>query len=121
MLIFYNLGFIMNYSIFLQLKVHENECINMGKNHIISWDTRDLIEASSGWFIFNQDRVRLASELIPMLQKGILELTQDPQSYEYYEMIHGYGTIKSVLVFYGNLLEDCRQYPYAELHGSMSA
>ncbi len=111
----------MKYSIFLQLKTGENNWTDMGQKHIISWETRDLIEASSGWFIINQDRVRHASELIPMLQKGILELTQDPETYEYYEMVHGYGTIKRVLVFFHNLLEDCRQYPYAELHGEMIA
>lgn len=111
----------MNYSIFLQLKIKEDKLMTMGGKHVISWDTRDIISASSGWFIINQDRTRLASELIPMLQKGILELTQDPQAYEIYEILHGLGTNKSILRFYKNLLEDCKQYPYAELHGCISA
>lgn len=110
----------MKYSFFLRLKIQEDKWIRMGKNHIISWDIRDLISASSGWFIINQDRIKLASELVPTLQRGILELTQAPQSYEIYEMVHGLGTIKSVLNFYKDLLDDCKQFPYAELSGCVS-
>lgn len=111
----------MKYSFFLQLKMQEGKWITMGKSHIISWDTRDLITESSGWFIINQDRMRLASELVPMLLKGIFELTHSSQDYVIYEILHGFGTIQSVLQFYKDLLSDCQQYPYTELYGCVNS
>lgn len=107
----------MKYNFFLRLKTNEDEWINMGVNHIISWNVRDLIEASSGWYIYNEDKLGLASDLVPTLQKGIIELNQSSQVYADYEILHGFGTIKSVLKFYKELLYDCQQYPYTEIYG----
>lgn len=107
----------MKYGFSLRLKLQEKKWMVMGEKHIISWEIRDLITASSGWFIIHQDRAKLASELVPILRKGILELTQPNQKYSIYEALYGYGTIESVLKFYKELLYDCLQYPYTELYG----
>lgn len=111
----------MKYSFFLRLKVQEDKWMMMGGKHIIYWEIRDLITASSGWFIIHQDDVKLATELIPILQKGILELTQFKHEYSIYEALHGFGTIDSVSKFYKDLLHDCLQYPYTELYGCVSS
>lgn len=111
----------MKYRFFLRLKIQENQWVLMGDNHIIAWDIRDLIKASSGWFIINKETVGLAFTLVPILQKGILELTQSPQIYANYEILHGLGTIENTLKFYHDLLEDCQQYPYTELCGCVNS
>lgn len=109
----------MNYQFYVKLNVHENIWVMMGESHVISWDVRDLISASSGWFIVNQGSQGQAAMMIPMLQKGIAQLAQSANSYRNFEMIHGLGTIETVLIFYQSLLKDCLRFPNFELCGSL--
>lgn len=109
----------MKYRFYLRLKTHDGDWIKVGKVHEIEWENRDLINASSGWLIINKEKIGTASDLVPKLHRGILELKTTPQSYREYELSHGLGTIKAVLAFYEGLLQDCRQYPYTELCGNI--
>lgn len=111
----------MKYRVFLRMQMQEDKWMTMGESHIIPWDIRDLVAESSGWAIMNQQSSGLASALVPELQKGILELTQSPHVYNNFEIAHGLGTIKDVLQFYKELLQDCQRYPYTELYGSIIA
>lgn len=110
----------MKYRIYLRLKLQDEKWIKVGKDHEIHWDSRDLIKASSGWFIVNQEKVGMASELVPKLYKGIIELKNSSEEYSAYELNHGLGTIKNVLSFYEELLTDCQKYPYTELCGCIA-
>lgn len=105
-----------NYQGFLRVRIQKNELATIGNKHSFSWETRSLVEASSGWTVLNQGAKPIA-ETVPLLEHGILELTQNRQSYLSYEIQFGIGTIDSTLEFYRALLEDCRQYPFAELYG----
>lgn len=111
----------MKYNLFLQLEIQKGKCISMGENHIISWDVRELIRATSGWYIFNQNPIGSSCELIPILIKGIFELTYSSKLYDIYDAIYGIGTIKDVLQFYISLLDDCKKYPYTKIYGSLFA
>ncbi len=111
----------MDYRVFLRLQLQEGKWITMGDNHIIPWDMRDLIAASSGWSVMNQESSGLASALVPKLEKGIWELTESPNLYYNYEISHGLGTIRETLEFYQNLLQDCREHPFTELYGDIVA
>ncbi|MDD4571172.1 MAG: hypothetical protein PHN47_01605 [Clostridia bacterium] len=111
----------MKYLFFLRLKMPENQWLNFGESHIIKWQLRDIIAASSNWIIMNEKNMGQASNIIPNLQKGIMELTQHPKDYQSYEIAHGLGTIQEVLDFYQSLLKDCRRYPYTELYGHIKA
>lgn len=111
----------MKYRFYLRLKVQDDNWINVGKNHEIQWDSRDLIKASSGWLIINQERIGTASDMVPKLHKGIFELKSASEVYMEYELNHGLGTIKNVLSFYEELLQDCKQYPYTELCGCVAS
>lgn len=110
----------MKYCFYLRLKIQDGNWIKVGESHEIDWDNRDIIKASSGWLIVNQDEMGIASEFIPKLYKGICELTYSPDSYTDFELNHGLGTIKNILDFYEGLLRDCRQYPYTELCGHIA-
>jgi hypothetical protein len=110
----------MKYRLYLRVKMQDDSWVKIGKNHEIQWDNRDLIKASSGWLIVNQDKIGMASDFVPKLHRGIMELQNSQDSYREYEMIHGLGTIKSVLSFYEELLSDCQRYPYTELCGCVS-
>lgn len=107
----------MKYQFYIKLNVHENKWVMMGESHVIPWDVRDLISASSGWFIVNQSSLGQAVIMIPTLQRGISQLSRSASSYHGFEMIHGLGTIETVLVFYQSLLKDCLRYPNFELCG----
>ncbi|HEX3018434.1 MAG TPA: hypothetical protein VHP31_11370 [Caproicibacter sp.] len=111
----------MDYLVMLEVELKDNQKLRLGSGHHILWDIRDLIFASSGLTILNQQDYGLARALIPLLQKGILELSQDSSSYSHYDVLYGLGTVSDALVFYRNLLSDCIAHPYAELYGCISA
>lgn len=109
----------MYYHIILRIKLKDDDWMTIGNEHKIPWDTRNLIEASSGWTMLNQQSVGAASAFIPYLEKGILELTNSESDYLDYEVQHGLGTIRDTLEFYKTLLEDCKAHPYSELYGNI--
>jgi len=112
----------MKYRISLKLRIEndsEEKVVQVGESHEFLWDHRDLIKASSGWLIVNQDRLGIAADIVPKLHRGIYELKNSADHYREFELNSGFGTIKNILAFYESLLEDCQQYPYAELHGSV--
>ncbi len=111
----------MKYNVFLRMQLQEGQWVTLGDNHTIPWETRDLVAASSGWSIINQESVGLASSLVPKLEKGIWELTQSPDFYSQYEILHGLGTINDTLDFYKDLLQDCKDHPFTELYGNVVA
>lgn len=111
----------MDYHISLRMKLKEDNWVRMGETHVVPWNTRDLIAATSGWSIMNQESAGLASELVPYLEKGIWELANRPEQYIHYEIEHGVGTIKEILKFYTDLLQDCREHPFTELYGAVEA
>jgi hypothetical protein len=91
----------------------------MGESHTVPWENRDLIAATSGWSVMNQEAISPASVLMPNLEKGIWELTNCPDCYVEFEVKHGLGTIKEVLLFYRGLLQDCLEHPFTELYGAI--
>lgn len=107
----------MQYCVLLQLKIEENQWIHAGETHVVPWDFRDLIAASSGWIILNEENFGPANDFIPRLQKGVLELSQNPNSYKRFEVRHGFGTIQDTLLFYEGLLSDCKDHPLFDLYG----
>lgn len=111
----------MEYCVVLRIKVQENNWILVGDNHKTLWEIRGLIEETSGWTILNQEKIGSAASLIPLFEKGIWELTKSADSYLSYEVLGGLGTIQDTLKFYRNLLDDCREHPYAELYGEIVA
>lgn len=111
----------MNYSISLRMKLQEGKWVPMGETHLVPWDNRDLIAATSGWSVMNDEVINPVSVLLPNLEKGIWELTNCPSCYMQYEVKHGLGTIEETLKFYRSLLQDCREHPFTELYGSIVA
>jgi len=109
----------MNYRVSLRMQVQENEWVTLGESHMILWNYRDLIAASSGWILMNQVSFGLATALLPELDKGIMELTESKNAYTEYEIHYGPGTICEVLEFYRGLQQDCRGHRYTEVYGSI--
>lgn len=110
----------MNYRFYIKLNTQNGKSVTLGQNHVIAWDVRDLISASSGWLIVNDGCIGRALEMIPVLQKGISQLRYSAADYASYEAMHGLGTIETVLAFYQSLLQDCMHYPNFLLCGEIS-
>lgn len=110
----------MNYRFFIKLDTQNGKSVRLGQDHIIAWDVRDLISASSGWVIVNDGCIGKASSIIPVLQQGISQLRFSAADYASYEAMHGLGTIETVLAFYQSLLIDCMHYPNYLLCGEIS-
>lgn len=107
----------MNYEISLRMQINEDNWLTMGDSHIIPWDMRDLISASSGLVMMNQATSGTADAIVPKLKKGIFELTEHQDIYRDYEIEHGLGSIKEILELYQHVLQDCQAHPYAEVYG----
>lgn len=111
----------MNYHVILQMEKAKNEWMDLGQEFVFPWDTRDLIEASSGWVVVNEQNYGFANDLVSELEKGILELMRNKDFYMQYEVLHGIGAIRDTLQFYRDLLKACREYPYAHVYGSVNS
>ena len=109
----------MDYCVSLRVKMKELEWITMGRNHCIPWTVGELVAASSGWTVINEEPMGLACSLVSDLQKGIMELTEHRDTYIGFEVKHGMGTIQEVLEFYQDLLKDCKEYPFTEVYGAI--
>lgn len=110
----------MDYCVSLRVRADGDQWLTVGESHCIPWNVRDLITASSGWTVINDNTAGDADTLASDLQKGIWELTNCPDNYIHFEVEHGMGTIGEVLAFYKELLDDCRKYPYTSVYGKIS-
>ena len=75
-------------------------------------NTAKIIEKVCGSFPSKWDDKK-ASELIPILEKGISELTEHPEKYKIYEPRNGWGNIPGTRNFLGDILNVCRKHPEA--------
>lgn len=107
----------MVYQVSLGIYSKDGTRIQVGGIHPICWDIRDLVSVSTGWTVLNQENLGSANEFVPVLEKGIFELTNNEKSYSIFETIYGIGTIRETLLFYRDLLGDCRNYPFSNLYG----
>lgn len=110
----------MNYQVTLRVPTEKGQWIPVGGKHVVPWDNRDLILASCGWAVLNQDAIESASTFLPILQKGILELTLRRDRYTIFEARHGLGTLKETLEFYQELFGDCKGHPFSQLYGAIT-
>ena len=107
----------MEYQVSLAVCSKDGTRIPVGGIHPICWDIRDLVSISTGWTVLNQENLGSANEFVPVLEKGIFELTNNENFYSIFEAINGIGTIRETLLFYRDLLHDCLDYPFSELYG----
>lgn len=104
----------MSYDITLQAKIEGiDKYLDIDTDVNTTYNVRELIEKSSGWKIKNCELNGKAEDLMPLIQKGISELTNNPNEYKKYESSNGWGTVETTLYFYERLLEYLVEYPYA--------
>lgn len=71
----------------------------------ITWNVRQMIEASTGLPWKNCANNGLCVDVIPKIEQGYKELTMFPEKYKQYESPNGWGTVSGTVGFYARILE----------------
>lgn len=101
----------MSYDVSFRVKIEGlNKYIKVESVANITYNVRELIKQSSGWDIKNEDENGFVKDWIPMIEKGIEELTNNPDKYKQYEAETGWGTVEGTLKFYKKCLEEYTRY-----------
>lgn len=66
----------------------------------ITWNLREMIQASSGWDIQNEASNGPVLDWYEKICKGLEELKNNPEQYKQYESPNGWGKISSTRFFY---------------------
>ena len=59
--------------------------------------------------------LEFASEIIPILEKGLKKLKAKPKYYKKFDAENGWGTYKHFVPFVEEVLEACKRYPEAKI------
>jgi chromosome segregation ATPase len=63
--------------------------------------------------------ITTASQMIPILEKGIKELEANPEKYKTFNPPNGWGNCDNLLDFCRSVLHWCREYPDAVIEASV--
>lgn len=59
-----------------------------------------------------------ASDIIDKVEKGLIDMTLNPEKYKPHESDNGWGLYKHFLPWVAEYLEACRKFPGAKIHVS---
>ena len=97
----------MSYDIRFKVKVENVDYyVPVGNcNANITWNVTDIIKKSTGLPWENCANNGLCKDVIPKIEKGYIELFRYGYKYEKYEPSNGWGSVKSTLEFFHEILE----------------
>jgi len=55
--------------------------------------------------------ITTANELIPLIEKGLMDMKKRPEHYEKFNSPNGWGLYKNFVPFVENYLNACKEYP----------
>ena len=64
-------------------------------------------------YIFESQQTTKASEIIPLLEKGLADLKARPEYFEKFNSANGWGMYKHFVPFVEKYLKACKEYPDA--------
>lgn len=96
----------MSYDISFRVKVEGlDKWVEVGDcDANITWNVRKIIELSTGLPWHNCANNGYCKDVIPCIEKGLLELKTHPEKYKPYEAKNGWGTVESTARFFENIL-----------------
>jgi hypothetical protein len=97
----------MSYDISFKVKVEgANRYVEVGNcDANITWNVRKIIELSTGLPWKNEANNGLVKDIIPRIEKGLLELRSNPEKYKSYEAPNGWGTVDGAKYFFRQILK----------------
>ena len=72
----------------------------------ITWNLREMIVASTGLEWKNEANNGLVKDIIPQIERGLSQLTRNPDKYKKYEAKNGCGTLKSCKEFFNTIIRE---------------
>lgn len=102
----------MSYDISFRVKVEGVDAYadvgDCGAN--ITWNAREIIQASTGLPWLNEQNNGLCTEVIPKIVKGYNELYFHTGEYWHYESTSGWGTVESTRQFFKQIMDDWEHF-----------
>lgn len=71
----------------------------------ITWNVRDIITRSTGLEWKNEANNGFCKDVIPEIEKGLLELRRNGAAYKQYEAKNGWGTVGGTINFFKRILD----------------
>ena len=71
----------------------------------ITWNVREIIELSTGLPWKNEANNGYVKDIIPAIENGWRELSNNPKKYKPYESPNGWGTVEGTRRFFQRILE----------------
>lgn len=102
----------MSYDIRFKVKVEGiDKYVDVGNcDANITWNVRKIIELSTGLPWHNNANNGYCKDIIPAIERGLLELRLYPEKYKPYESPNGWGTVAGTKVFFEYILYRWREY-----------
>jgi hypothetical protein len=73
---------------------------------------------NDGEFKFEEENIVVASELVPVIEKGLKDLKKRPYYFRKFDSPNGWGTYDSFVRFVERYLEACKKHPKAKVEVS---
>ncbi len=104
----------MSYDISLMVKVEGiDKFVEVAEGGNTTYNVRELIKQASGWVIKDTGNNGLAEDIGKLVEESIRQLSDRPELYRQYEAKNGWGTVECTLEFFIELLNACKDHPYA--------
>lgn len=102
----------MSYDITFRVKVEGVDAyVDVGNcDANITWNVRKIIELSTGLPWINEANNGYCKDVIPAIQKGLLELQINGKKYKKYEAENGWGTVRGTIRFFEQILKDWNDF-----------
>ncbi len=106
----------MSYDINFKFKKEGSDLyLSVLSSRSITWNVTDIIKESTGLKWINADNNGLAIEILPFIEKGIIEIQENLEHYKTMDSSNGWGKAEDVITFFNGILVDWeylkRTYP----------
>lgn len=97
----------MSYDVRFKVKVENcDRWVNVGDcDANITWNVREMIKKSTGLQWSNDADNGLCVDVIPAIEKGFRELTDNREKYKKYESPNGWGTVAGCRGFFERIID----------------
>jgi hypothetical protein len=103
---------VMSYDITFKVKVDGiDRYVSVGDcSANITWNVRKIIELSTGLPWLNEANNGYCKDVIPFIEKGLIELRKHPGKYMPYEAKNGWGTVDGTIRFFEQIIKDWEDF-----------
>lgn len=103
----------MSYDISLtQIVTEEKEVADIGN---YTYNISPMYQKAMNISLYNFDGMK-ASEAIDILQKGLIDMTNNSLEYEKLNPENGWGDYQGAMNYLSKLLVECRKHPHSTIH-----